>query len=166
MRFLHKCFSIKLLSLLFFVFQGCSLEQFSYKLSNSFDYPEEIELENKVKNKSAQITKNKKLIQKTKEDTLSKSKRNEGNTNLKPVKDKKQNSSATKPSKNIPKDSLKAADFNLRPYRIILKLPRVNPSDPAKTLIKALRKEGIRFEVEKIERYEIKSDNKAFPVNR
>mgnify|MGYP001495404904 CR=1 FL=1 len=43
--------------------------------------------------------------------------------------------------------------FKPQPYRIILKLSGANPSAPAETVTKALRKAGVKFEVEKIERF-------------
>ena len=49
------------------------------------------------------------------------------------------------------------APFKPQPYRIIIKLSGANPSAPAETVTSALRKAGIIFEVEKIERYEEKS---------
>jgi len=47
---------------------------------------------------------------------------------------------------------IKTVIFNPQPYRIILKLSGANPSAPAETVTKALRKAGVQFEVEKIER--------------
>ncbi len=44
-------------------------------------------------------------------------------------------------------------------YRIILKLSGANPSAPAETVTEALRKAGVEFEVEKIERFD---ENKLF----
>ena len=49
--------------------------------------------------------------------------------------------------------SIKKVIFNPQPYRIILKLSGTNPSAPAETVTKALRKAGVQFEVEKIERF-------------
>ena len=43
--------------------------------------------------------------------------------------------------------------FKPQPYRVILKLSGANPSAPAETVTKALRKAGVKFEVEKIERF-------------
>ena len=43
--------------------------------------------------------------------------------------------------------------FKPQPYRVILKLTGANPSAPAETVTKALRKAGVKFEVEKIERF-------------
>tara|TARA_Y100001978_G_C23653983_1_gene414994 strand:- start:643 stop:1020 length:378 start_codon:yes stop_codon:yes gene_type:complete len=49
--------------------------------------------------------------------------------------------------------SQKKIVFNPRPYRIILRLSGANPSAPAETVTEALRKAGVQFEVEKIERF-------------
>tara|TARA_B100000579_G_C22444951_1_gene671612 strand:+ start:164 stop:562 length:399 start_codon:yes stop_codon:yes gene_type:complete len=49
--------------------------------------------------------------------------------------------------------SIKKTIFNPQPYRIILRLSGANPSAPAETVTKALRKAGVEFEVEKIERF-------------
>ena len=53
--------------------------------------------------------------------------------------------------------SVKKVTFTPRPYRIILKLSGTNPSAPAETVTEALRKAGVKFEVEKIERFEEKT---------
>ena len=50
--------------------------------------------------------------------------------------------------------SIKKVIFNPQPYRIILKLSGANPSAPAETVTNALRKAGVEFEVEKIERFD------------
>jgi len=50
--------------------------------------------------------------------------------------------------------SIKKVFFNPQPYRIILKLSGANPSAPAETVTNALRKAGVQFEVEKIERFD------------
>ena len=56
--------------------------------------------------------------------------------------------------------------FNPQPYRIIIKLSGANPSAPAESVTKALRKAGIQFEVEKIERFSSDSDSQALPLKR
>ena len=53
--------------------------------------------------------------------------------------------------------SLKKVIFKPQPYRIILKLSGANPSAPAETVTNALRKAGVQFEVEKIERFNDKN---------
>ena len=50
--------------------------------------------------------------------------------------------------------SIKKTIFNPQPYRIILRLSGANPSAPAETVTNALRKAGVQFEVEKIERFD------------
>ena len=51
-------------------------------------------------------------------------------------------------------NSIKKVIFKPQPYRIILKLSGANPSAPAETVTNALRKAGVQFEVEKIERFD------------
>ncbi len=53
--------------------------------------------------------------------------------------------------------SKKKVIFKPQPYRIILKLSGANPSAPAEIVTAALRKAGIEFEVEKIERFDEKN---------
>ena len=62
------------------------------------------------------------------------------------------NQKSTKSTKST--KSIKKVIFNPQPYRIILRLSGANPSAPAETVTKALRKAGVQFEVEKIERFE------------
>ena len=50
--------------------------------------------------------------------------------------------------------------FNPQPYRIIIKLSGADPSAPAETVTEALRKAGIQFEVEKIERFYVENLSK------
>ena len=45
-----------------------------------------------------------------------------------------------------------AAELDPQPYRLVLKLPAVDPSAPAEAVTKALRAAGLPFEVETIER--------------
>ena len=49
--------------------------------------------------------------------------------------------------------SINKTIFNPQPYRIIIRLSGANPSAPAETVTEALRKAGVQFEVEKIERF-------------
>ena len=62
--------------------------------------------------------------------------------------------------------SIKKIVFNPQPYRIILKLSGANPSAPAETVTEALRKAGVQFEVEKIERFEEDNFSKNTSVKR
>ncbi len=64
-------------------------------------------------------------------------------------------------------DDLTRDKFVPQPYRIMIKLSGANPSAPAETVTKALRKSGIIFEVEKIERISDNNQEKKIlmPVN-
>tara|TARA_Y100001968_G_scaffold25378_1_gene19857 strand:- start:1188 stop:1574 length:387 start_codon:yes stop_codon:yes gene_type:complete len=56
--------------------------------------------------------------------------------------------------------------FNPQPYRIILRLSATNPSAPAETVTEALRKAGVQFEVEKIERFDEENFSKNTSLKR
>ena len=62
--------------------------------------------------------------------------------------------------------SPKKTIFNPQPYRIILRLSGANPSAPAETVTKALRKAGVQFEVEKIERFDENNLSEATSLKR
>ena len=68
-------------------------------------------------------------------------------------------------SKKITK-SKKKTIFNPQPYRIILRLSGANPSAPAETVTEALRKAGVQFEVEKIERFDDENFSKNSSLKR
>ncbi len=132
--------------------QSCSNTLIGEKLENSFDIIENQSLSVsppnvKLQTKSIEIKKiksNKKEYEKE-------------NKNFQ-VNITKNNSIA---NKNRPLQtsikSTKKVIFNPQPYRIILKLSGANPSAPAETVTKALRKAGVEFEVEKIERVDEKN---------
>ena len=61
---------------------------------------------------------------------------------------------------------IKKIIFNPQPYRIILRLSGANPSAPAETVTRALRKAGVQFEVEKIERFDEKNFSKNTSLKR
>ena len=127
--------------------QACSNTLIGEKLENSFDITKNStisEKANKIDNKPDEIKKNKfskindtKTIDQVKgnilkEKTIS--------------RDDKLTQKSTK--------ALKKVIFTPQPYRIILKLSGANPSAPAETVTRALRKAGVQFEVEKIERFD------------
>ena len=66
--------------------------------------------------------------------------------------------------KKRPSESLNNIPFTPQPYRITIKLSGANPSAPAELVTKALRKAGVSFEVERIERVDLKDGNKEFPA--
>ena len=140
--------------------QSCSNTTIGEQLKNSFDInlsenssiPEPI-TKVKVEKKSSEIKKVK-LVKNQNQNQI-KNDINKGeiiNENVLSNKNRF-NKKATKPIKKV--------IFNPQPYRIILRLSGANPSAPAETVTEALRKAGVQFEVEKIERF----DQENFPRN-
>jgi len=129
--------------------QSCSNTVIGEKLENSFDVIENPKISKSstnlnVKNKSNEIKK----IKSSKKDYEEKNQNPQQSitkTNSIPNQDRPRQQSTK---------SKKKAIFNPKPYRIILKLSGVNPSAPAETVTNALRKAGVEFEVEKIERFD------------
>ena len=133
------------LIVIFFLLQSCSNTQIGEKLENSFDTTEEIKISEKTNNKSQ------KLYEKTKIKSSIKDNKKENDV----VSIIKENSMSNKnrlSQKSI--KPIKKTIFNPQPYRIILRLSGANPSAPAETVTEALRKAGVQFEVEKIERFD------------
>ena len=130
--------------------QSCSNTRIGEELENSFDIMKNSNISEKTMN----------VIEQNESNEIKISKSN------KEVDDKKnvqvnitKKNSITKNDRLSPKlsNSTSKVIFNPQPYRIILKLSAANPSAPAETVTNALRKAGVEFEVEKIERFEEKS---------
>ncbi len=70
-------------------------------------------------------------------------------------------------SKNSPeveqKPGFTAAPVTPQPYRITIKLSGADPSAPAEAVTQALRRAGVNFEVETIERVQAQSSNTVSP---
>ena len=126
--------------------QSCSNTLIGEKLENSFDSTENPKTLGKTNN----------MPQNLNEKTLIKSRIKDDKKENKNDFDKiiKENSISKKDrlSQKSPK-SIKKTIFKPQPYRIILRLPGVNPSAPAEAVTEALRQAGVQFEVEKIERF-------------
>ena len=136
------------LSLIVFLIplQSCSNTLIGEKLENSFDTTE---------NSKISINTNKSKDQnKIKSSIIDDDKENE---DIKENITKEMSVSKKERSSNKSVKSIRKVIFNPQPYRIILKLSRANPSAPAETVTNALRKAGIQFEVEKIERFDEES---------
>ena len=141
--------------------QSCSNTFFGEKLENSFDLKENsIGLDDTSKIKDLNKLKESKKVKLNDTDNFKENKNIKGDI-------KKENSIAIKDrfSQNSNKTTRKVI-FTPQPYRIILKLSGTNPSAPAETVTKALRKAGIQFEVEKIERFEEKNSTKDSSFKR
>tara|TARA_Y100000766_G_scaffold101557_1_gene86893 strand:- start:278 stop:673 length:396 start_codon:yes stop_codon:yes gene_type:complete len=127
------------------------------KLENSFDITENSKILGKTTNGSNKLGEIKKISSRKKEDKKE-DKKDFGKTN-------NENSISNKASQKTSKP-IKKIIFNPQPYRIILRLSGANPSAPAETVTKALRKAGVQFEVEKIERFDEESLSKDSSFKR
>ena len=127
--------------------QSCSNTVIGEKLESSFDTPrnprasEDINIKSKKQNEMPKITSRIKVEKKKNEKDLGKIIKENSISN----KDRLSQKSSK---------SVKNTIFTPQPYRIILRLSGANPSAPAETVTKALRKAGVQFEVEKIERFD------------
>ncbi len=141
-------FFLLLLPLTLLTLQSCSGTPIGQNLANSFDDPSIISDEDIQK----QIPPTRRKPSKASDKSINNPKE------TKPVR-----------SANALKKSgldLPIVPFTPQPYRITIKLSGANPSAPAETVTNALRKAGVRFEVEKIERVEEKPSLQAIPIGR
>ena len=127
--------------------QSCSNTVIGEKLESSFDTPQnprasgDINIKSKKQNEMPKITSRITVEKKKNEKDLRKITKENSISNKDRLSQK-----STKLVKNT--------IFTPQPYRIILRLSGANPSAPAETVTKALRKAGVQFEVEKIERFD------------
>ena len=150
-----KFIRLSLIAILF-PLQSCSNTMIGEKLENSFDIVENpltSAKTNNEPNKPNETLKNKSIIKEDKQ----KNKNRFGNM----IKE----NSITNEDK-LSQKSIKKTIFNPQPYRIILRLSGANPSAPAETVTNALRKAGVQFEVEKIERFDVENLLKETSLKR
>ena len=127
--------------------QSCSNTVIGEKLESSFDTPQnlrasgDINIKSKKQNEMPKITSRIKVEKKKNEKDLGKIIKENSTSNKDRLSQK---------SSKLVKNTI----FTPQPYRIILRLSGANPSAPAETVTKALRKAGVQFEVEKIERFD------------
>ena len=127
--------------------QSCSNTVIGEKLESSFDTPQnlrasgDINIKSKKQNEMPKITSRIKVEKKKNEKNLGKIIKENSTSNKDRLSQK---------SSKLVKNTI----FTPQPYRIILRLSGANPSAPAETVTKALRKAGVQFEVEKIERFD------------
>ena len=136
-----------ILIVILFPLQSCSNTLIGEKLENSFDTNENAKISGKINNKPQKSNEIPKIKSRIKVERKENGK-DFGNTfQEKTIANKDRLSQ--KSSKLV-----KKTIFNPHPYRIILRLSGANPSAPAETVTEALRKAGVQFEVEKIERFD------------
>ena len=129
------------------------------KLENSFDITENPETPRKTNNQPEKPNENIKIKSRIKDEK--KQNENDSGSIVKENSIPNKNRLTQKPTKLI-----KRTIFNPQPYRIILRLSGANPSAPAETVTEALRKAGVQFEVEKIERFDQESLPKDTSLKR
>ena len=135
------------LIVILFPLQSCSNTLIGEKLENSFDFIEKPDALEKINNKPQKP--NEKIIIKPEIKDNKKDNKNNFANIIKETSVSNKNRLSQKSNQSI-----KKIIFNPQPYRIILRLSGANPSAPAETVTEALRKAGVQFEVEKIERFD------------
>mgnify|MGYP001358641557 CR=1 FL=1 len=132
--------------------QSCSNTQIGEKLENRFDI-----IENSKTTSSTTNVKNQKTTNAIKKIKSIENDYEEENKKVQVNLIKNNSLTSKERSRQKSNKAIKKQIFNPQPYRIILKLSGANPSAPAETVTNALRKAGVEFEVEKIERFEEKN---------
>ena len=127
--------------------QSCTNTLIGEKLEDSFDTTLNSGTSGKTNNKPQEQNEILKINSKIKNEKKESEKDFRNNNKENSISNKDRLSQKTTKSK-------KKTIFNPQPYRIILRLSGANPSAPAETVTKALRKAGVQFEVEKIERFD------------
>ncbi len=143
-----KGLKLSFLPFIFLLVQSCGQSEIGQQLAESFDAPLDPTPKKELEEKRERLSVNSKSFNKKKkvQKVIASSKNKE--VLLQISKDQKR----TRPEEKV-------IPFTPQPYRITIKLSAANPSAPAETVTKALRKAGIRFEVERIELVESPSDS-------
>ena len=147
LRLAEKKFIRLFLIVILFPLQSCSNTLIGEKLENSFDTNENVKISEKINNKPQKLNEIPKIKSRIKVERKENGK-DFGNTIQEKTivnKDRLSQKSSKLEKKTI---------FNPQPYRIIIRLSGANPAAPAETVTEALRKAGVQFEVEKIERFD------------
>ena len=147
------------LIVIFIPLQSCSNTLFGEKLENSFDIAKN-SISSGITNSELQ-----KLNEKNKIKLRIKDDKKENENDFKEIIKENKMSNKDRLSQK-PTKSIKKTIFNPLPYRIIIRLSGANPAAPAETVTNALRKAGVQFEVEKIERFDEENFSKNTPLKR
>lgn len=121
--------------ILFISLQSCAKSEFGQQLANSFNEPSEQVLSR------SKLSSDELPAKKSELETVSNKKRKQSISKNDSIE---LNSREEKISRKIL--------LNPQPYRIIIKVTKADPSAPAEVVTNALRRAGVRFEVEMIER--------------
>ena len=146
-RLVQKIFIRLFLIVILIPLQSCSNTLIGEKLENSFDTNENPIISEKINNKPQKSNEIPKIKSRIKVERKENGKDFGSTIQEKTIANKDRLSQ--KSSKLV-----KKIIFNPQPYRIIIRLSGANPAAPAETVTEALRKAGVQFEVEKIERFD------------
>ena len=153
---------IKIFLILSLLIQSCSFAEVGNQLSLNFDTPVNLPLqEDKLKKES----KSDKIKIKARQE-ISASKKKKNKPLIKEIIKEKNIKNEILEVSNKNSTNKKVEFYKPQPYRIIIKLSGANPSAPAETVTRALRQAGIKFEVEKIERFNSNSPLKTLSGKR
>ncbi len=158
-KLFEKIFIRSFLIVSLFSLQSCSNTLIGEKLENSFDIIEKPNTSEKITNKLQKQNGKIKIKSKIKDD------KKEIENNFANIVKENSISNKDKFSQKS-SQSIKKTIFNPQPYRIILRLSGANPSAPAESVTEALRKAGVQFEVEKIERFDEEKISKNTSLKR
>ena len=158
-RLVKKIFIRLFLIVILLPLQSCSNTLIGEKLENSFDISDnskDLEKTNNKLQKINEMTRIKSIVKDEKKKI-----ENDFSKVVKINSISNKDRLSQKPTKLI-----KKTIFDPQPYRIILRLSGANPSAPAETVTEALRKAGVQFEVEKIERFDEEGFSKNASLKR
>ena len=147
LRLVEKMFIRLFLIVILFPLQSCSNTLIGEKLENSFDINENAIISEEINNKPQKLNEIPKIKSRIKVE------RKENGKDLEDIIKEKTIANKDRLSQKSSK-LVKKTIFNPQPYRIIIRLSGANPAAPAETVTEALRKAGVQFEVEKIERFD------------
>ena len=153
---------INLSSISLLLVQSCTTEELGKTLANNFDSIEEFKVEDK--SKTIELASEIKNISLEADKGSFKSKSN-NKVKIKKKKEKEKRNISSESSKNR-RIKQKKSSFKPQPYRIIIKLSEANPSAPAETVTNALRDAGVKFEIEKIERFNTQLNQNSLQPKR
>ena len=152
LRLRGKIFIRLILIVLSFFVQSCSNTVIGNKLENSFDREDTLTLDSDITKGNVKRKVEVKKLRRIKSDqNILLEEKNIVQLEKENIKSRQQKDIRKIKKKLERKQDLEI--FKPQPYRVILKLTGANPSAPAETVTKALRKAGVKFEVEKIERF-------------
>ena len=159
LRLAEKMFIRLFLIVILFTLQSCSNTLIGEKLENSFDTNENVIISEKINNKPQKSNEIPKINSRIKVERKENGKDFGNAIQEKTIANKDR---LSQKSSRLVKKTI----FNPQPYRIIIRLSGANPAAPAETVTEALRKAGVQFEVEKIERFEKEGVSKDRSLKR